>query len=190
MKFFFDKIYFGCYYLYLLTNKSDTILVYPFVYIIAWLFSRIPYVKKKFEEQGKTWDQSLKESLSSTKQYFDNENYGMGHFWTGGILGPMVALFWGDLLILIYTVFGEDIGFYKFNKETGWYTTIFIVAAIFISFCFAFGGDERNRKIVKRYRRKPKSEQRKAFALFCFIYIFVFAVFLALCAYNIRYADK
>lgn len=116
----------------------------------------------------------------------DKDVCNFGHFQTGRLFAPMLFGFWGDILIAIYTIFGEDIGFYKFNRDTSDTTVIFLIVAVFATLYLAFGSDERNRQVVKEYREKPKKEQLKAFALFNVVYIIVIGVFIALFAYNVK----
>ncbi len=187
MKDFFDKLYFGGYYMYLLTNVSVEYIVFKPLKCLFMLLGKVSIVRNYFEEnKGKAFEQHVEDSLTFTKDVFDKDLCNFGHFQTGRLFGPLMFFFWGNILMAIYTIFGEDIGFYKFNRSTYMTTGIFLIVVVFVSFFWAFGGDERNRRVVKEYRKKPKKEQLKAFALFNIVYIIVIGVFIALFAYNVK----
>ena len=187
MRDFFDKLYFGGYYMYLLTNAFVEYIVYKPLKCLFLFLGKISIVRNYFEEKkGKTFELHVEDSLSYTKDVFDKDLCNFGHFQTGRLLGPMLAFFWGDILMGIYTIFGEDIGIYKFNRDTYLTTGIFIVVAIFVTYYLAFGGDKRNERVVKEYRKKTKNEKLKAFFLFNIVYIIVIAIFIALFAYNAK----
>lgn len=187
MKAFFDKLYFGGYYMYLLTNHSAEYIIEKPLKIIFMLLGKISFFREFVEsKKKKSYEQHIEDSFNYNRMFFDKDVCNFGHFQTGRLFAPMLFGFWGDILIAIYTIFGEDIGFYKFNRDTSDTTVIFLIVAVFATLYLAFGSDERNRQVVKEYREKPKKEQLKAFALFNVVYIIVIGVFIALFAYNVK----
>ena len=184
---FFDKLYFGGYYVNILIDSSAEYIVYKPLKIIFMLLGKISFIREFVEtKKNKPYEQHIEDSLSYAKKWNKDDVIGINHLLTGWLFSPMLFGFWGDILIAIYTIFGEDIGFYKFNKDTSDTTVIFLIVAVFAILYLAFGSDERNRQVVKEYREKPKKEQLKAFALFNAVYIIVIGVFIALFAYNVK----
>ena len=187
MKAFFDKLYFGGYYMNILVDSSAEYIIYRPLKYLFFLLGKVTIIRNLVEKQkGKTYEQHIIDSLSYAKKWNKDDAIGINHILTGWIFSPMLFGFWGDILMGVYTIFGEDIGFYKFNRDTSVTTVIFLIVAVFATLYLAFGSDERNRQVVKEYREKPKKEQLKAFALFNVVYIIVIGVFIALFAYNVK----
>ena len=157
---FFDKLYFGGYYVNILIDSSAEYIVYKPLKIIFMLLGKISFIREFVEtKKNKPYEQHIEDSLSYAKKWNKDDVIGINHLLTGWLFSPMLFGFWGDILIAIYTIFGEDIGFYKFNRDTSDTTVIFLIVAVFAILYLAFGSDERNRQVVKEYREKPKKEQ-------------------------------
>lgn len=110
----------------------------------------------------------MKESFAFTEFHLKEDTVGFGHLWTGWLLGPMCILLWIDLALVPFLILKRNILPYPFKGAN---LILFAVAFGMISFWLTMGNDERMRKVVKDYRKKPAKEQRKAFYLFIGVYI-------------------
>ena len=170
MKDFFDKLYFGGYYVDILHRKLFYLLIEPLLEKFILSLGHFPFIRHQAEKQGKTYEQLMKESFGLTKKHNEKDSVGFGHFWTGWLFGPMACGFWIDLAIIPFLIFERNILPYPFKGVN----LIYFAAAFgIISFLLVMGGDERSERVVKEYRKKPQKEQRKAFYLFIGMYILV-----------------
>ncbi|MBQ8114542.1 MAG: hypothetical protein IJ145_00260 [Prevotella sp.] len=171
MKAFFDKLYFGGYYMYLLTNHSAEYIIEKPLKIIFMLLGKISFIREFVEtKKKKSYEQHIEDSFNYNRMFFDKDVCNFGHFQTGRLFGPMACGFWIDLAIIPFLIFERNILPYPFKGGN-----LIIFAAVFgiISFLLVMGGDERSERVVKEYRKKPQKEQRKAFYLFIGMYILV-----------------
>ena len=171
MKDFFDKLYFGGYYVGILISQSvEFLLISPLNKFFLFL-GKFSSIRQIYERQGKTYEQVMKENSivhKRTMKAFDEA--GFTHFQTGRLFFPMACGFWIDLAIIPFLIFERNILPYPFKGVN----LIYFAAAFgIISFLLVMGGDERSERVVKEYRKKPQKEQRKAFHLFIGMYILV-----------------
>ena len=170
MKDFFDKLYFGGYYVGILISQSvEFLLISPLNKFFLFL-GKFSSIRQIYERQGKTYEQVMKENSivhKRTMKAFDEA--GFTHFQTGRLFFPMACGFWIDLAIIPFLIFERNILPYPFKGGN-----LIIFAAVFgiLSFLMIFR-DERCQRVVKEYRKKPQKEQRKAFCLFIGMYILV-----------------
>ena len=170
MKAFFDKLYFGGYYMYLLTNHSAEYIIEKPLKIIFMLLGKISFIREFVEtKKKKSYEQHIEDSFNYNRMFFDKDVCNFGHFQTGWLFGPMVCGFWIDLAIIPFLIFERNILPYPFK---GGNLIIFAAVFGFLSFLMIFP-DERCQRVVKEYRKKPQKEQRKAFCLFIAMYILV-----------------
>ena len=169
MRKFFDKLYFGGYYLDILHRKLFYLLLEPPIEKFILSLGHFSFIRRQVEKQGKTYEQLMKESFKFSKKHNEKDTVGFGHFFTGWLFGPMACGFWIDLAIIPFLIFERNVLPYPFKGGN-----LIIFAAVFgiLSFLMIFR-DERCQRVVKEYRKKSQKEQLKAFYLFIGMYILV-----------------
>ena len=96
MKAFFDKLYFGGYYVNILIDSSAEYIVYKPLKIIFMLLGKISFIREVVEtKKNKPYEQHIEESLSYAKKWNKDDVIGINHLLTGWLFSPMLFGFWG-----------------------------------------------------------------------------------------------
>lgn len=167
---FFDKLFYGGYYMYflILHNKLNEYIFTPIIKNCLLLLYEIPFFRRTAEKKGQTPEQRIQEAIDDNQKRFEEHNVGFGCFQAGKIVGPLYILFWIDTAIVPFLIFERNILPYPFKGAN-----LIISAAVLgiLSFILTTGSDERSEMVVKEYRKKSQKEQRHAFYLFIGLYI-------------------
>ena len=99
---FFEKLYFGGYYMYILINHSAEYIVYKPLKTILMLFGKISVFREFVEtKKNKPYEQHIEDSFNYNRMFFDKDVCNFGHFQPGRLFAPMLLGFWSKMRILI-----------------------------------------------------------------------------------------
>ena len=176
MRKFLDLIYFGCYYVLVLEDKVIDAILHPLFRSFAKLMGKIPCVNKRCQ---RVFNMTFVEYSESIINNMGRDEFmrSMHDLYIGMLLGPLFILFGANIRLIIWHLCGKSYDVLHLNK-TGELLFVFGFPILmgFLMPNILYWKNDRDKIIIKKYKKKPQKEHYKA--LLAFIGSYVIMIFL------------
>ena len=176
MRKFLDLIYFGCYYVLVLEDKVIDAILHPLFRSFAKLMEKIPCVNNRCQRVFNMTFVEYSESIINNMRH-DEFMRSMHDLYIGMLLGPLFILFGANIRLIIWHLCGKSYDVLHLNK-TGELLFVFGFPILmgFLMPSILYWNNDRDKIIIKKYKKKPQKEHYKA--LLAFIGSYVIMIFL------------
>lgn len=176
MRKFLDLIYFGCYYVIVLEDRVIDAINRPLLLFFAKIIGQIPYFNKKSLRVFNMTFVEYCESIMNNNNHVEFMR-SMHDLYIGMLLGPLFILFGANIRLIIWHLCGKSYDVLHLDK-TGELLFVFGFPILmgFLMPSILYWNNDRDKIIIKKYKKKPQKEHYKA--LLAFIGSYVIMIFL------------
>lgn len=179
---YIESIYWGFYIIHLYIERRLDIISFYFVYIIIKPLVNLPCAKKHLAKRKETPNSFLQKQLDALNSNERSNTYGLLGLYIGESLLIFNILIIFDIILFLQLIAGYNF-FFDFIKQKPFYIGIILVTVIGISYLcvyFAYERDNKDTKIIKKYKKKSARQKHKAMKRFWITVITIFTIMFVL----------